>query len=481
MEERCPIVFSGKANTNEKGDEDDVNKIFLVSIVLKGMGAILEILLQILITGELGVSGYGMYSAWINAADLIFWVGFSGLVKCNTFYLAEKNTCIRIFKCKYYTRYAIPILVIIGFFACAFKGNVSLCIVPLIAGMELLVMDNSSSLIARGNAVTSLIGEYVLGRLLLVLGVLILRQGTDWNVYALFVLYIVQYMIVLLFFGYRTRKKHNVYADISQTVSRKKWAAYQQSDLMHAMIEQMPVVLQYLFSGAFEAGVVSIVLLVKKLINFISGPTAKVFLPEFSRLYHAGENEKIRDCYASIMKIEMLAVGPLAVVLLGYPTVVLKILADELVGYKSLFMICAVIFLLTATMGPCGGILQMTGNEKMDNRCREGALVGMLIIMFLTHKDSYFVLYGLCGEVALEAMAKYVYICYWMKKAPVSWRKYLSWWLLPCIVICLTYILKLQNSFIAMVGTAGCVFAVSFIQQIGGRKLWNKVMRKLVG
>ena len=36
-----------------------MNLIFLFSVVLKGLGAVLEILLQILITARLQVEGYG--------------------------------------------------------------------------------------------------------------------------------------------------------------------------------------------------------------------------------------------------------------------------------------------------------------------------------------------------------------------------------------------------------------------------------------
>ena len=38
-----------------------MNLIFLLSVILKGLGAVLEILLQILITDHLGVDGYGTY------------------------------------------------------------------------------------------------------------------------------------------------------------------------------------------------------------------------------------------------------------------------------------------------------------------------------------------------------------------------------------------------------------------------------------
>ena len=66
-----------------------MNIIFFISVILKGIGAVLEVLFQIMVTRELGVDGYGTYSTWINAADLIFWVFFSALTKCVYFVLSE--------------------------------------------------------------------------------------------------------------------------------------------------------------------------------------------------------------------------------------------------------------------------------------------------------------------------------------------------------------------------------------------------------
>ena len=442
-----------------------MNLIFLFSVVLKGVGALLEVLLQVLITASLTVSGYGTYSTWISAADLIFWVCFSGLVKCNTFYLSGGETTIRGFKKRYFLIYVMPVLAVLAVAAAMVGKSAMLALIPVITLLELLVMDRSSTLITRGQSVTSLVGEYVLGRLMLVIGVAVLGWMKALSHGALLGLYVAQYIAVLCFFLVRSRREKGR-ADISGQVSLKKWGAYQRSDLMHSMIEQLPVVMQFFFAGAFEAGVVSVVLLVKKLINFISGPTAKIFLPEFSRLYHAGEHDKIRTVYGSIMRIQMLVVGPLAVVLLGFPRVILNVLAEELVQYDWLFMGCAVIFLLVATLGPCGGILQMTGNEKTDNRVRFWALMLMGAVMILTVRDDYFVLYGLCVQVAAEAVAKYGFICRWMKRAPTGLLTYVKWWLLPGAAIAFSYLLGVNDSFLMMVLLSGGVFAVSGLQEL---------------
>lgn len=458
-----------------------MSSILILSVVLKGFGALLEILLQIIITRELGVSGYGNYSTWINAADLIFWVLFSGIVKCNTFYLSGGNTKIGAFKIRYYSRYVFPAFALIMICGLICTGQLIVFPVICISCMELVVYDQSSTLLARGKSTDSLLGEYALGRLVLLFGVLLMKFLGLMNLRVLLYLYIFQYVMVILFFKIRRKGNQSEYEDISGDVSMKKWGAYQWSDLMYSMINQMPIVLQYFFAGAFEAGVVSIVLLVKKLINFISGPTAKIFLPEFSRMYRMGKFEELRDYYASIMRLQMLFVGPMAVVLLGFPKVILKILASELIEYSAVFMLCSMVFLLTATLGPCGGIMQMTGNEATDNQCRGYALIFMAIIMLVFRKDKLFVLYSLCAQAALEAIAKYVLVSKWMGKPPVRISTYIKWWIIPGLEIVCSQVLGLHNSIVWMVVFASFSFLIEGVYEVYRNDSLSIIRNKLKG
>lgn len=439
--------------------------IFLFSVIMKGIGAVLEVLLQILITAELQVSGYGTYSAWIYFADLIFWVCFSGLVKCNTFYLSGGKTTISRFKRKYYFRYVLPVLAAAAGLILVFGRDFMMIMIPLITMLELFVLDRSSTLITRGQSMTSLLGEYVLGRVFMLIGVAVLSLVDLLTISSLLALYVLHYLLVVGFFLVRQKKKQDL-RDISDDVSLKKWGVYQRSDLMVSMIEHMPVVMQYFFSGAYEAGVVSVVLLVKKLINFISGPTSKIFLPEFSRLYRAGDFDKIRAVYGSVMRIQMLLVGPLAVVLLGFPRVILRILAQELLQNDRLFVIGALVFLLVASLGPYSGTLLMTGKEKTDNRIRFWSLILMATVMVLTSSDSYFVLYGLFVQLIVSAAAKYACVCRWMKGAPVSLIRYVGWWILPVAAIAASYLLHCNESFWMMVLFSGLVFLISGMKEL---------------
>lgn len=442
--------------------------VFLISVFLKGLGAILEILLQVTITKTAGLSIYGTYSAWINSADLIFWCLFSGIVKCNTFYLSGKNGTINNFKKKYYGNYVLPVSLGTILFSLFLKKDL-FWLVVVIAIIEVVVLDQSSTLLANGRYMYSLIGEYILGRIFLFIAVLVIRHNGDFTISKLMFAYLLQYIITVFFFAIRCKQKDK--EDISQAVSVKKWKQYQKADVFQAIVSQMPVILQYLCSGGFEAGVVSIVLLIKKLINFISGPAAKIFLPEFSRLYRQGQQEEICSCFASIMRIQMMIVGPLAVVLIGYPKVVLGILGEELVAYSSVFAICSVVFLVATSLGPCGGLLQMTGAEKMDNICREIAIVGMLVTFLVMRVNPLFVVYGLCVQTFLESTSKFVVVCKRIKQIPVSIIQYMGWWILPLGTILLTYLLEWQNSFLHMALLAGINFLFRAIKELKNRRV----------
>ena len=50
--------------------------VFLLSVILKGLGAVLEVLLQVMITRMLGLAGYGTYSTWVSAGSCVLGIVF---------------------------------------------------------------------------------------------------------------------------------------------------------------------------------------------------------------------------------------------------------------------------------------------------------------------------------------------------------------------------------------------------------------------
>ena len=448
--------------------------ILIISVILKGIGAALEILIQIAITRAIGVSGFGTYSAWISASELMLWCLFSGIIKCNTFYLPKRGATIGTFSRKYFLFYVLPMLAA-GASAAILLGHGELLPVFVITLLLLLVQDRSSTFMARRRAKQALFGEYVLGRVLMLAGLLVLFHFGKGEMRAIVWLYALQCLLVVLYF---LAQRCGPEQPATETkVSLRKWASFQRGDVVQSFIGQVPVLLPFFFVGAFEAGVVSIVLLVKRLINFISGPTAKVFLPEFSRLYQKNDRQGIRETFASIMRIQMMFVSPLAVVLVGFPRAILRILAPELVGHAGLFVMCAVVFLFAATLGPCGGVMQMTGSERRDNLFREIALAVMLLVFLTMRKNPYFVLYGLCVQTLLEAGGKYAYVCRWMEKAPVTLLRYLGWWIVPAALTLTAYLLKIGDSLMLMAAFAAIAFAVRVRRELKDEGLLKQMLR----
>lgn len=454
-----------------------MNLVFLISVILKGVGAVLTILLQVLITRGIGLSAYGTYNTMISTADLLFWCFFSGIVKCNTFYLSGEDSTLNHFKKKYYGFYVLPFILILCVI-CTFLKEPSIWIIAGITLAEVMMMDRSSSLLAEKRYYQSLVGEYILGRFCLLLMVLFLWKTDALTTRYLICAYLVQYLLVILFYMLtRERKKRK---DLSEKVSLKKWGEFQKSDVLQSVVGEMPVILQYIAAGSFEAGVLSVINLVNRMVNFISGPASKVFLPEFSRLYHANKKEELCKSYASIMRIQMLFVGPLSVVLLGYPKVIPTILAEEMIPYQTVFLVSSSVFLFTATLGPCGGLLQMSGNEKTDNRCRIVSIFIMFAAFIILRENSLFVIYGLCIQRICESVSKYIFVCRWMEQMPVNPLVYAGWWLLPGAAIALTYIFQLQESFWIMLLMAGTVFIIQVVMELKKENGYLNGRRKIL-
>ena len=114
-------------------------------------------------------------------------------------------------------------------------------------------------------------------------------------------------------------QKKNTYKQYMQekAIDINKLWQFQQSDIATGLINQSPVILQYIFVNTYETGFIGIVLLIKKIVNFITGPTAKVFLPQFSKLYKQKKIDEICDFFKIIIQLQMLFISVIAVILLG--------------------------------------------------------------------------------------------------------------------------------------------------------------------
>lgn len=454
--------------------KNNIAFVLIFSVIVKGIGAVIEIIIQWLITQDIGVSGYGNYTFYINCGDIAFWCLFSGIVKCNTFYLSDKSLSISIFKKKYVFYFMSPIVLIATILITAFKMPLLYAVMAIVI-LQFAVNNDSSTFMARGLYNIALTGEYVIGRIVLLVGYSIMRFSTAITLPKLLIVYNLQYITVILFFLVFKKKKTKSRNLSEISVPIRKVFNYQMADVVSGLIGQAPIILQYVFVGSFETGFTGIVALVKRLVNFIIGPTAKVFLPEFSRLYKKGDYKKLRYNYQMIMRIQMLFINVLGVLLIGNTHLVLKIFSPELFQFENLFRIVAVVFLISSTLGPSTGLMQMTGNEKKDNIIRWASVVVMILTWIIMRDNSMFALVGMTVQVGLEGIAKYTYISIWFKKMPISVGRYLLMYV-PMTISCLFgFYISRYSALLSVVISILTVLILSFIIELTDKNMRDKL------
>ena len=404
-----------------------MNLVFamLISIIVKGISAIVEILIQLLISNGVGVSGYGEYSFFVNVISGAYFFLFSGSVKLNTFYLSTPSSSLSRFKKKYVLSYVLPFIVIIIISSIIANNKYG-----ILAGAILFIYyyayDCSSVMFARGKQLPALLGEYLFGRIVLLIATFSVIKLSVASGLTLLALYGLEFITIICWLLPQKRKIPNGNNEI--VVPIKKLFHYQISDVASSLISYSPTIMQFIFGGAFSAGFSGIISTEKKFINFISGPTAKVFLPEFSRLYKSGELEKLQASYLMVVRIQMIFIGTIGVLLIDFPRLVLKLFSHELEQYAVLFTCVAICLLLIAGIGPVIGLLQMTGNERICNRNQWISIGAMAITWATFHNYTFFPIYGLCVQAIIEGTFNYYSVCRWFGKNILPVKNYLILW-----------------------------------------------------
>lgn len=428
----------------------------ILSIAIKVISAIVEITIQMLITNEVGISEYGNYTFFVSLIEGAYFVLFSGSIKLNTFYLSTPSSSLTDFKKKYIFRFVIPIIaVIIASFA--IMRNPYGMLSGIILYIYYFAFDTSSVFFSRGHQLPALLGEYFFGRIVLLIGVLTTIKLNAVTGLILLGLYGLQFITMLVWFA---PYKHKLKRGLKETkVPIRKLVEYQISDIANSIISYSPSIFQFIFGGAYSAGFTGIISIVKRFINFISGPTAKVFLPEFSRLYKSSELKKLEQLYLMIVRIQMVFISTIGALLIGFPNLILHMFNPDLEQYSNIFTGTAISLLTIASIGPVTGMLQMTGNEKICNRNQWISIGVMIIVWFVMRHESLFAVYGLCVQAIVEGNMKYFSVCQWFGKNVVSIKNYILPWLPVAILRIVVEKFGCQYSFVALIVGVLLIFA----------------------
>lgn len=382
----------------------------ILSIFVKGIGAVLEILNQVIITRFGGVAMFGEYSFYISAAEIVCWVFFSGIVKINAFYVANGVDISR-FRRGYLLYFSVPVTCVLSIISLCFSP---LLIISMVAALLYSCQMNLSSYcLAMRRYKLSLFGEYLVSRVVILIGVVALVLMVGLSTVTLACVYALGYAASVIFFLVSRHTVGVVEGVLSETTRRrlpKQYLTFQMTDVANGLINQAPVIIQYAFTGAYQAGVLSVVLVAKKIISFVAGPTSKIYLPEFAKRYYEGDMQGLRKTYREIVLLQLCFVMPICVVLLGAANAVLTVYNPELADYDNYLCFASIVFLVMVLFGPQGNLLSMVGKERVEAVTKWISLAAMVTTMAATFGDPLFVMYGIASQTIVDSLIKLYFI-----------------------------------------------------------------------
>lgn len=379
----------------------------VLSMVVKALGAVLEIASQVVITRFGGVDLFGHYSFNVSIAEIICWVFFSGLVKTNAYWVANGYD-LRGWRRRYFLLYALPVVIILAASLGLIYSAIAVVAVAAAFGYA-LQMDFSSISLAFKHYRFFLTGEYVVSRLVILIGVVLLVATGLLNIATVTVLYALGYVASVSFFIAGGKGSEDGLKKLAKSKERslvRQTAVFQATDVANGLVNQAPIIIQYAFAGAFQAGVLSVVLVTRKIISFVAGPTAKVYLPEFAKLYGERDYDGLKRVYSDIIILQLCFVLPICLVMVGAPESILAIYNPTLKDYGSYMQFASCIFFLMVLFGPQGNLLSMTGAERIEATTKWVSLVAMVLTMAVTFGDPLFVMYGIAAQVVVDSFGK---------------------------------------------------------------------------
>lgn len=437
----------------------------VLSMVVKAFGAVLEIASQVVITRFGGVDLFGHYSFNVSIAEIICWVFFSGLVKTNAYWVANGYD-LRAWRRRYFLLYALPVVIILA----ASLGFIysAIAVVAVAAAFGYALQMNLSSIsLAFKHYRFFLTGEYVVSRLVILTGVVVLAETGLLNIATVTVLYALGYVASVSFFIVGGKGSEDGLKKLAKFKERslvRQTAVFQATDVANGLVNQAPIIIQYAFAGAFQAGVLSVVLVTRKIISFVAGPTAKVYLPEFAKLYGERDYAGLKRVYSDIIILQLCFVLPICLVMIGAPESILGIYNPSLKEYGSYMQFASCIFFLMVLFGPQGNLLSMTGRERIEAATKWASLVAMVLTMAVTFGDPLFVMYGIAAQVVVDSFGKLWFVSRAVGGFPIGVKDAIKLGLpfaICLLIVELSGFLSLQRLLLAAVLAAAlCAFLI---------------------
>lgn len=111
-------------------------------------------------------------------------------------------------------------------------------------------------------------------------------------------------------------------------------------------------------------------------------------------------------------------------------------------------------------------MMQMTDNEKMDNKMRWVSIIIMFFVWYLLRNDRMFPLYGMSIQIVTLGSMEWFYICHWFGKAPITILQFIGIMAPMCGITILANMVSILHNWIAFILFLGIDFVLTIAIQL---------------
>lgn len=456
-------------------------KNFINATILKFIGAIFELLIQIYLTRKVSPELYGQYTYIIGTGALLFYLVFGGKIKYIIKNVAIGNSIAK-FQRKYLIFYTFPVAIILLSIAILSKSQDFLNIV-IFALLMHIFMEENSFLFGANKVTKALVTEYIVLKFFTLATIIICAVFYKVDLIIILICTYASYVISIVIQKIVTLKEENIPLNTEVQSPIKEIATFQVIEVFANTYSNIPRLLQYFIGGATQTAFFSIATIVRSILTFISGPTVKVFFNDFAKNHQANDIESLQINYRDSTRWQIYIIIPVFISITFCSELFLKVFGSAYMEAKSTVIIISIATFLSLFTGPTSNLFQMIGKENFELLSQFLSFVVfilclMILLMFGIQELS--VPLSFLASSVITTILRTIYLIKNCKIIPYNLKEFA--FILSCIIFESLIIILINhfNYYMIICLMLYCILSVAFHFALSPNKSDRYFVRKIV-
>ncbi|MDF2522757.1 MAG: polysaccharide biosynthesis protein, partial [Clostridiales bacterium] len=340
-----------------------------------------EFIFQALIARNVEAETYGKITFTLGSGMLMYYLLFGGRVK-----FIIKNTALKLnftgFNRLYFRYFYIPLCVLL-LIAGSLLNSISILEMIFYSILMMLFMEYNAKLFGWGRPVQAMMVEYVIFRVLIFLGVLILLLLQIINLATVLECYLVSLVLSIAIQKMLFKVPKSSGEEMSTGSCVTEVATFQGIEVLANTFLNIPRIAQYFIGGALQSGFFGIAMIVRQALSFIAGPTAKIFFSQFAESGKDKDVEKLKINYRNASRWQTYFILPAALAILHFPGKVTGVFGGQYKEAEGIVILITAATFFEIAFGPSSNFLQMVGREKKELVNQAAAFITFVLLILV--------------------------------------------------------------------------------------------------